>query len=198
MVQLLDLGPHLATQLRVEVRQRLVEQERHRLAHHRAAHRHALTLAARELCGLALHQRAKVQDRRGPLDPRADLGGRHAAYLQREGHIPIDIEMRVERVILEHHGDVAVLRRQLVHHPAADRDRARGDIFQPRDHPQERGFPAAGWAHQDDELPIGDRQVDAMHDLGLSEALDDLVENKFRHSGLSPHPIEADRHTRHS
>ena len=43
-----DLGPHLDAQLRVEVRQRLVHQERLRLAHDRPAHRDALALAARQ------------------------------------------------------------------------------------------------------------------------------------------------------
>ena len=49
-----DLGAHLHAQLRVEVRQRLVHQERRRVAHDRAAHRHALALAAGEVGGLAV------------------------------------------------------------------------------------------------------------------------------------------------
>ena len=49
VVQLLDLGAHLAAQLGVEIGQRLVEEEGDRLAHHRAAHRDALALSAREL-----------------------------------------------------------------------------------------------------------------------------------------------------
>ena len=43
-----DLGPHLHAQLRVEVRERLVHQERPRLAHDRPAHRDPLALPARE------------------------------------------------------------------------------------------------------------------------------------------------------
>src|SRR5882672_9554125 len=49
LVQRLDLGAHRDAQLRVEVGQRLVEQEHLRLAHDRAAHRDALALAAGEL-----------------------------------------------------------------------------------------------------------------------------------------------------
>jgi hypothetical protein len=49
LVQLLDLHAHLATQLRVEIRQRLVEEEHLRPAHDGAAHGDALTLAAGEL-----------------------------------------------------------------------------------------------------------------------------------------------------
>ncbi len=61
-VQLLDLEAHLHAQLRVEVRQRLVEQEHRRLAHDRAAHRDALALAARELPRLARKQRLELED----------------------------------------------------------------------------------------------------------------------------------------
>jgi hypothetical protein len=43
------LGAHLNAQLCVQVRERLVHEEGRRVAHDRAAHRHALALAAREL-----------------------------------------------------------------------------------------------------------------------------------------------------
>ena len=49
-----DLRAHLHAQLRVEVRQRLVHQERLRVAHDRAAHRDALALAAGEVRRLAV------------------------------------------------------------------------------------------------------------------------------------------------
>jgi hypothetical protein len=39
--------------------------------------------------------------------------------------------VRVERVVLEHHRDVAVLGLDLVHHLAGDRDLALGDRLQP-------------------------------------------------------------------
>jgi len=42
----------------------------------------------------------------------------------------------VKRVILEHHGDIAVLRRHVVDDFATDHDVAVGDILQASDHPQ--------------------------------------------------------------
>ena len=59
-----DLGAHLHAQLRVEVRERLVHQERRRLAHDRAAHRDPLALAARERARLALQERLEAEDPR--------------------------------------------------------------------------------------------------------------------------------------
>ena len=74
--------------------------------------------------------------------------------------------MRVERVVLEHHGDVAVAGLELVDHPAADRDLAGGDRLEAGDHAQQRGLAAAGGADEDDELAVGDVEVDAVDDLG--------------------------------
>ena len=66
-VQRLQLDAHLHAQLRVEVRQRLVEQEHRRLAHDRAAHRDALALAAGERARLAVEERAELEDLRRAL-----------------------------------------------------------------------------------------------------------------------------------
>ena len=85
--------------------------------------------------------------------------------------------MRIERVVLEHHGDVAVLRRQVVDHPLADPDVARGDRLEPGDHPQQRRFSAARRPDQNDELAVGnaDRHaVDHLHGaVGLAH-IDDI------------------------
>src|SRR6185437_12325946 len=56
LLEALDLEPRRGAQLGVEVRQRLVEQQRGRLAHQRAGERDALTLAAGELARLAIEQ----------------------------------------------------------------------------------------------------------------------------------------------
>ncbi len=60
------LGTHLHAQLRVEVRQRLVHQERGRVAHDRAAHRDPLALATGEVRRFAL---ASAGSGRGPAPP---------------------------------------------------------------------------------------------------------------------------------
>ena len=64
-----DLGAHLHAQLGVEVGERLVHQERRRLAHDGPAHRDALALAARELAGLAVEVRLELEDRRRLAHP---------------------------------------------------------------------------------------------------------------------------------
>ena len=75
--------------------------------------------------------------------------------------------VRIERVVLEHHGDVAVLRRHVVDDVAADQDLAAGDVLEAGDHAQRRRLAAARRADQDDELVVGDVEVDAAHRLDL-------------------------------
>src|SRR3546814_13437044 len=62
VVQLRDLDAHLHAQRRVQVRQRLVEQEDLRLAHERAADRDPLPLAAGQLLRLAAPPVLELQD----------------------------------------------------------------------------------------------------------------------------------------
>ena len=61
LVQPRQLAPHRDAQLGVEVREGLVHEERLRLAHHRAPHRHALALAAGEEGRAAVEQRLQTE-----------------------------------------------------------------------------------------------------------------------------------------
>jgi hypothetical protein len=79
--------------------------------------------------------------------------------------------MRVQRIVLEHHGDVAVLGVDLVDDAIADRDLPARDLLETRDHAQQRTFAAARRAHEDHELLIGDLEIDAVDDLLRVEGL---------------------------
>ena len=125
LVELLDLDAHLGAQQRIEIRQRLVEQERLRLADDGAPHRDALALSAGELARLALVQVLDLQDRRRLAHARLDLVLGTLAQPQPERHVLEHRLVRIERVILEHHRDVARARRQVVDDGAADRRSAR-------------------------------------------------------------------------
>ena len=103
-----ELGAHLDAQLEVEVRQRLVHQERARVAHQRAPERDALHLAARQLRRLALEQLLDVQQLGDALDLRVDLGLGQLARPQRRGDVLRRRLLRVQRVALEHHRQIAL------------------------------------------------------------------------------------------
>jgi len=90
----------LHPQLRVQVRQRLIHQERLRLADDRPTHHHPLPLTTGQVLGFAVQQRGQREPVGGLLDAFADLGLGDPHHLQGEPHVLPDGHMRVERVIL--------------------------------------------------------------------------------------------------
>jgi len=75
--------------------------------------------------------------------------------------------MRIERIVLEDHGDVPVLGRHLIDNPVIDADLSGADLFQSGDHAQRRRFSAAGRAHQHYELFILDINVNSINRANL-------------------------------
>ena len=86
------------------------------------------------------------------------LGG--LAQLQAEGHVVINRHMGIQRVVLEHHGDVAILGRDVVYQFVADVQLAFGDFFQAGNHAQGGGLTAAGGADQNDKFLVFDIQAE--------------------------------------
>jgi hypothetical protein len=76
-----------------------------------------------------LQEGAELENRRRLVDPQLDLGHWHLGDLQAVSHVVEDRHVRVERVILKHHRDVALARLDVVDDPAADRDLAFADFF---------------------------------------------------------------------
>ena len=71
-----------------------------------------------------------------------------------EREILRDRHVRIQRVVLEHHRDVAIARRHVVDDALADRKRARRDRFEPGDHAQQRRLAAAGRPDQHEQLAV--------------------------------------------
>src|SRR5207244_1709518 len=129
--------------------------------------------------------RLAVQQRRGALSPRIDLGFRRPPQLKRKGHVVVDPHMRVERVVLEHHGDIALRRRDAVDALVADIDLARRDRLEPRDDPEKRGLAATGRADKDDKLMIGNLEVEIGDHGKVAVALDEIADRDGSHDGQS-------------
>jgi hypothetical protein len=94
------------------------------MAHDRPAHGDALALAAGQRARPPLEQRVERERSRRLADLAVDLVARPLAQAQREAHVLAHVEMRIERVALEHHRDVALARLELVDAPPADGDLA--------------------------------------------------------------------------
>ena len=146
-------------ELRVEVRERLVHEIGLRLADDRAAHRHALALAARQRARLPVEELLEREDAGGVPDALVDLVLRPAPQPQPEGDVVVHRQVRVERIALEDHGDVTVARRDVVDDAVADLDRAFADRLEARDHAQSRGLAATGRADEDHELAVVDLEI---------------------------------------
>jgi hypothetical protein len=84
--------------------------------------------------------------------------------------------VRVERVVLEDHCDVAVLGLERIHDTLADDDFAAGDRLEARHHAQQRRLPATRWTDDDDELTVRHVHVDAVDHLDMGVALPDGTE----------------------
>jgi hypothetical protein len=89
--------------------------------------------------------------------------------------------LRIQRVVLEDHRDVALARRHTVHQRIADEHRARRHRLEPGEHPQRRRLAGAGRPHEHHELRVGDLQRQLAHGLHLAEQLPDVVEADGRH-----------------
>ena len=170
-------------QLGVEIGERLVEQEGLGMAHDRPPHGDALALAAGQLARLAVEQLAQVEEARRLVDALVDRALRKFAQLERKRDVLAHRHLRIERVVLEHHRDVAVARRDIVDDLAVDRDRAAADRFQPGDHAQQRRLSAAGRADENHELAVVDLEIDRLDggDRAAAERLAQLLETDRPH-----------------
>ena len=68
-------------------------------------------------------------------EARMELNG-HLLDAEREGDVVVDRHVRVQGVVLEHHGDVPVFGLKVVDHFAVDLDCAAGDLFKACYHAQ--------------------------------------------------------------
>src|SRR4051794_10618988 len=185
LVEPRDLGAGLDAQLGVEVRERLVHQEDGRLTDDRATEGDALALAAGQLLGLAIEQLLQLDGLRRLVDAAVDLGLRDLAQLETEREILADGHVRIERVALEDHRDVAILRRDVVDDPIADPQHAGGDLLEPCDHPETGRLAAARWSDQDHELAVADLQVQVLHGVEIAVDLVDVLERHGSHASTS-------------
>src|SRR3954453_3935531 len=185
LVEPRDLGAGLDAQLGVEVRERLVHQEDGRLTDDRATEGDALPLAAGQLLRLAIEQLLELDGLGCLVDAAVDLGLRDLAQLEPEREVLPNGHVRIERVALEDHRDVAILGRDVVHDPIADPQHAGGDLLEPCDHPETRRLAAARWPDQDHELAVADLQVQVLHGVEIAVDLVDVLERHGSHASTS-------------
>ena len=181
-----ELETRLGSQLGVQVGKRLVHEEHAWTTHNGARQRNPLALPSREGSRLAVQIVTKVERGRGFDHPRPALGGVeptgcatvHRDMPAQEWRFDVleDGHVRIERVALEDHGDVAVSRIDSVHHLLADAHRSAGRLVEPRDHAQRRRLATAGGAQQHEQLAVFDVECQVIDRNDVTEAFRDLAE----------------------
>jgi hypothetical protein len=170
-----QLDLHRLAQLGVERGERLVQQQQLRLHRERAGDRDALALPARDLGDGALRDAGQADQFQQLLDPGPAPGRGHAADAQRIGDVVADREMAEQGQRLEHHAELAPVRRHRRDVGFVEQHAAGGRRLQPGDDAQQGGLAAAGRPEEAHQLPGRNQQVDVGHGqhrpVGLAHAL---------------------------
>ena len=105
----------------------------------------------------------------------------HAGALQPERDIVPHVEMRKQRVVLEHHVDRPLMRQHRRDVAAAKQDAALVRRLEAGEHAQQRGLAAAARAQQRKELARPDVEREPVHRAEAAECLGDPLDAEQRH-----------------
>ncbi len=142
-MQALDFNAHLGAKLGIEIRQRLIEQEGRRIAHHGAADGDALALATGQRCRATVEIGFQPQRLAGFLNALVLLGFRQLRRVEPETDVLAHGHMRIDRIVLEHHGDVALFGVTFIDDFTADLEMTARNILKPCNHAQGGGLATA-------------------------------------------------------
>ena len=112
LLEFTQLPAHLHAHLRVEVGERLVEQQDARADRDGARQRDALLLPSGKLARLPITKVRQPNEFERLTNARIDFGRRQASLLQPESDVLRHAHVRPERVGLEHHAHIALPRRK--------------------------------------------------------------------------------------
>ena len=156
-LDLLQLDLHLAAELQVERAERLVEEQHGGAVDECAGQGNALALAARELVRPVVCPLGQPDQLERIGDALLDLVLRPLLSLEPEGDVPRNVEMAEERVALEDHVHVPLVRRHVLDRLALEPDVALGGHLEAREHAKRRRLAAPRRPEQAEELALRDR-----------------------------------------
>src|SRR5581483_6200274 len=169
-----EIAAQAPARLRVQGRERLVEEEERRPERERAGERHALRLAARQLARLPLGERGDPE----ALEPLArgaiGRGPRDAARAEAERDVRHRAQVREEEQVLECDRDRALLgghedaRGRIVERHAVDPKRAGVERDQAGERVHDRRLAGAVRAEERDQLAARDRELDVEIELAAT------------------------------
>src|SRR5258705_12161761 len=122
-----------------------------------------------------------------PADLRPDLCLGPPADPQRIANVLPHLQMRVESVALEDHGDVTAARRDRGDIPVAYEDPAIARLFKPGRDAQRGGFATPRGPKEDEKCRVGNSEVQVSQHRGLVEPLAYLLKADVHQPALSNH-----------
>ena len=189
--QRLQLQTQLLAELRVEVRQRLVQEQDVRLDRQSAGQRHPLLLAATELTGSPPLEADESDLLEPPPHPVGDLTPSDPALAHAVRDVLLHRHMREQGVVLEHQADAPLVRTPACHVPARDPDRAPVRCLEAGNEAQGGRLAAATRTQQRDALPGSNREGQGIDGRDTPEALDDVLQLDGAHR--VPEPLTSGR-----
>ena len=138
-----DVCPGLDAERGIEIGEGFVHQEHLRIANDGPRQRNPLALASGKLSWFAIQE--CLQPERFSGFPAAQLSffAWHPLLTKGELDVPPHRHVGVERIALEDHGDVTILRSDVVDYGIPDRDGSVGHVLETGDHAQSCGLPAS-------------------------------------------------------
>ena len=186
------LVAHVLADPRVEVRERLVEEEDRGVDGEGAGEGDALALSAGEAGHVAPLEALEPDEGDELPDSLRDAGLRPAAQAQPVPDVLGRVHVRPEGVGLEHHRHVPPLGRERPDRLPADLDAPGGDGNESRKGAKERRLAAAGGPEEGDEFARGDGEVDAVQDRDVAVG-DVQILDSNRQTVHVPPPPESGR-----
>ena len=155
-----DLASHDEAQSCVEIRERLIEEQKGGRLRQRPAQRYPLLLSAGEFSWLPLQQLTNAEQFCDALHFCLDVTGRDLLELQWVRDVLSDGHVRIERVRLEDHSEISIFGWQMRDRLSVEADTSRGRSVDTCNHQQCCRLPTSARAQKGDEFPARDIQGD--------------------------------------
>src|SRR6266545_5199214 len=191
-LQILQLETHLLTQFRVEIAQRLVEQEHFGFLDQGSRQCNTLLFPTGKLTRKPIREPFETYSVQGIFKLRFYGSFGQLLKLQGIGDIVMNRHVRPDGVVLENHADGSKLSghvdsiRSRVHAGPADVNFALARFFEPRDASQDRAFATTARPEERKKLLIADREGHRVSRDYLAVPLGQVDNSNLFHSGQNP------------
>jgi hypothetical protein len=134
----------------------------------------------------AIKQGRQLQRFRNSTHATANLVLSDPSHLEREADILRDRHVRIEPIVLEHHGHIPLYRRQMIDALTVHQNIARGCVLKARNHVEGGSLAAARRTEESNELCLTDGEIDIGANGKLAERLEEFSQFDCGHAPVIP------------